>query len=102
MNDSWDLTAYRWLTAIDTPACSFPSMHIMLPAIMCWVAWADGKPWAKWYTAVVLLLSPTILTTKQHYAWDWFGGLAIALFALWLSGLLLGTSQKPVSGIDSP
>ena len=85
---SWDLTAYRWLTALDTPACSFPSMHIMLPTIVCWAVWAEGRRWAGWYIALMLLLSLTILTTKQHYAWDWLGGLSIAVVALWLASYI--------------
>ena len=102
VDDSWDLTAYRWLAAIDSPACSFPSMHIMLPAIVCWAAWAEGKRWARWSAAAMLTLSLTILTTKQHYAWDWFGGLAVAIFALWLSGRLLRISRKPASESGLP
>ena len=86
LEPTWDVTAYRWLTKIDTPACSFPSMHIMLPTIVCWTVFAEGRWWAKWYAAVLLLLSVTILTTKQHYAWDWLGGLAIAMIAIWLAG----------------
>lgn len=83
---SWDITLYRWLTEVDTTACSFPSMHIMLPTIVCWTVFAERRWWAKWYAGALLLLSLTILTTKQHYAWDWLGGLAIAVMALWLAG----------------
>jgi hypothetical protein len=86
VEESWDVTAYRWLTQIDTPACSFPSLHIILPAIVCWMVFADGRWWAGWYAGGMLLLSLTILTTKQHYVWDWLGGLAIACLGLWLAG----------------
>jgi hypothetical protein len=95
---SWDVTAYRWLIAVDTPACSFPSMHVMLPAIVCWTVFAEGRWWAKWYAAALLLLSVTILTTKQHYAWDWLGGLAIAALALWAAGSW--DRKQPATGVQ--
>lgn len=69
---------YRWLTVIDTPANCFPSGHITAPAIGCW-ALARENPWLRWW--IVFLFIPfalTILTTKQHYVWDVFGGLATA------------------------
>ena len=87
LEPSWDVMLYRWLTVIDTAACSFPSFHIMLPAIVCWTVFAERRWWAGWYAGALLLLSFTILTTKQHYAWDWLGGLVIAAIALWLAGL---------------
>ncbi len=61
-------------------------MHIMLPTIVCWTVFAEGRWWANGYAAVLLLLSATILTTKQHYAWDWLGGLVIAMIAIGVAG----------------
>jgi hypothetical protein len=86
LGNRWDETAYRWLTQMDTPACSFPSLHVILPAIVCWTVFAEDRRWAGWYALVVFVLSFTILTTKQHYAWDWLGGLAIACIGIWLAG----------------
>jgi len=86
LDRGWDSAAFRLLADADTPACSFPSMHIMLPTIVCWAVWAERRPWAGWYIAAMFLLSFTILTTKQHYAWDWIGGLAIALIGIWIAG----------------
>lgn len=94
LDDSWDADIYRVLAKADTPACSFPSMHIMLPTIVCWTVWAERRPWAGWYTAGMLLLSLTILTTKQHYAWDWLGGLLIAVLGLWLSGYIVHDEES--------
>lgn len=91
---SWDVTAYRWLTEIDTPACSFPSLHIMLPTIVCWTVYAERRRWAGWYIGTMLVLSFTILTTKQHYAWDWLGGLTIALLGLWIAGRFTASSSR--------
>jgi hypothetical protein len=86
LGETWDVMAYRWLTQIDTPACSFPSLHIILPTIVCWTVFAEGRRWAGWYAGAMLILSLTILTTKQHYAWDWLGGLTIGLLGIWMAG----------------
>jgi hypothetical protein len=75
---------YRWLTIIDTPANCFPSGHITAPAIGCW-ALARENPQRRWLIAILFVpFALTILTTKQHYVWDLFGGLgtaAIGIFA---------------------
>lgn len=66
---------YLWLISIDTPANCFPSGHITSPGIGCWfyVAMYPKRKWIVW--PVFTLLSLTVLTTKQHYIWDIFGGL---------------------------
>ena len=79
--DAW----YRWLVTIDTPANCFPSGHITAPVIGCW-ALAQENP--RWRWLIRLALIPfllTILTTKQHYVWDLFGGLATAAIGVVLS-----------------
>lgn len=90
LDSTWGAEVYRVLTRLDTPACSFPSMHIMLPAIVCWAVWAERRVWAGSYASGMLLLSLTILTTKQHYAWDWLGGLIVAAIGLWAAGRFEG------------
>jgi len=80
---------YRWLTTIDTPANCFPSGHITAPVIGCW-ALAQEHP--RWRWPIRLALIPfllTILTTKQHYVWDLFGGLATAVIGIVLSRYLM-------------
>jgi hypothetical protein len=83
--DAW----YRWLTTIDTPANCFPSGHITAPVIGCW-ALAQERP--RWRWPIRLAVIPfvlTILTTKQHYVWDLFGGLATAIIGIVLSRYLM-------------
>lgn len=78
--------AYRWLCSIDTPANCFPSGHITSPAIGCW---AISKEYPKYRFRIgicFLLLSLSILSTKQHYIWDLPGGLLTAMAGIWLSG----------------
>lgn len=76
--DNW----YRWLTVIDTPANCFPSGHITAPAIG---VWAVSRQYPRWRWPLLILfgfLSVTILTTKQHYIWDLFGGLVTAAIGI--------------------
>ena len=73
---------YRWLTVIDTPANCFPSGHITAPAIGCW-ALAREHPRRRWWIALLFVpFALTILTTKQHYVCDLFGGLATAAIGI--------------------
>lgn len=90
--DAW----YRWLTTIDTPANCFPSGHITAPVIGCW-ALAQENP--RWRWPIRLVLIPfllTILTTKQHYVWDLFGGLTTAVIGIVLSSHMLKKSETKV------
>ncbi|WP_166822697.1 phosphatase PAP2 family protein [Thalassoroseus pseudoceratinae] len=87
--DRWDGQLFRWLAAMDSPACAFPSLHIVLPTICCWIALAERHRYAIPFCVAGVVLSASILTTKQHSIWDWCGGLLIACFALWLSGYII-------------
>lgn len=97
--DRWDGQLFRWLAALDSPACAFPSLHIVLPTICCWIAVVERHRYAVPFCLAALVLSVTILTTKQHSVWDWCGGLLIACFALWLSGRLTAGVPNCVSGV---
>ena len=86
--DGWTQMAFNFLFAVDTPANCFPSGHITAPLIACW-ALATDFPRARIPLWIAFAgLSVTILTTKQHYVVDLFGGLATGLFGLWISGRL--------------
>jgi len=79
--DAW----YRWLTTIDSPANCFPSGHITAPAVGCW-ALGREHPRRRWWIRLAFVpFALTILTTKQHYVWDLFGGLATAAIGVWLT-----------------
>ncbi len=73
---------YRWLTKIDTPANCFPSGHITAPAIGCWALAREKPRWRLFIYAGFIPLSLSILTTKQHYVWDLFGGITTAVIGL--------------------
>ncbi len=73
---------YRVMVAVDTPECCCPSGHIVGPAIIAWGAWRDGTRLGRCMPWVFPPLALTILTTKQHYAWDLIAGLAVAVVAI--------------------
>lgn len=87
-DNSWSSAAYRSLIGLDGPSCAFPSGHIIVPAVLCWAVWRDHHPQRHWAIAAFLLCSPSILTTKQHHAWDLIGGLAVAALGVLASGLI--------------
>lgn len=88
LDDSLHAAVYRWLTIVDTPQCCFPSSHIVVPILACVGLWRD-----RWRGRLPLALlmgicTLAILTTKQHYVWDWLGGSAVAGIGAVLSGLV--------------
>lgn len=82
--------AYRWLCSIDTPANCLPSGHITSPAVGCWALATEHPRHRLWIWPSFLLLSATILTTKQHYLWDLPAGLITAGLGIWASDWVVG------------
>jgi hypothetical protein len=93
-HDGWDARMYRLLTLLDTPACAFPSMHIILPTICAWVALRERQRYAVPFAVFLALLVPSVLTTKQHYLVDVLAGFAIPVAAIWIAGRILGAGAK--------
>lgn len=69
---------WRWLYSVDTPANALPSLHVANTCLAaarlrrCGGAWRGIAP--AWAALIVL----STLTTKQHYAIDLAGGMALA------------------------
>ena len=79
---------YRYLMSIDGPANCFPSGHITAPGLGCYFLMRDRPRLKAVIIPVFILLSMSVLTTKQHYCWDILGGLfsiflGVSLSALW-------------------
>lgn len=69
---------FAWLYSNDAPGNTFPSIHAA--ASLC-VGWGLKRwPWRLWGLAVAV----SILTVKQHFVLDLFGGAAVAAFSFWL------------------
>ncbi len=69
---------------------SFPCMHIALALASFWFL----LPWKR-IAAIVLafdtiLLIPAILLLEWHYLIDMFGGIAVVIAAIWISGRVSG------------
>jgi len=77
--------AYLWLISVDTPRCCFPSAHILVPTLACAALWRDGRRGGVALPLAIGACLLTILTTKQHYLWDLFGGLAVAAIGWYLT-----------------
>jgi hypothetical protein len=93
--------AYRWLVSIDTPLCCFPSAHILVPVLGCAGLWLDGRRGGFVLPLALAVCTLSILTTKQHYSWDWLGGLGVALLGMLVAALLLpATAREAASPAD--
>ncbi len=86
MDGGWSGFAYRWLCSIDTPANCLPSGHITSPTVGCWALSREHPKHRIWIWPALLVLSVTILTTKQHYLWDLPAGMLSAAIGIWISG----------------
>lgn len=84
---------FQWLYSIDTAANCFPSGHITAPLIAFYALTLEHPTKRRWLWLTFGLLCPTILTTRQHYAIDLFGGLATGIFGLWAARLWMGEAD---------
>jgi hypothetical protein len=92
--DGLDASVYRVVAILDSPECCCPSGHIIVPVLGCWALWRDGNRWRVWLVVLLALLAPTILTTKQHYAWDLLGGLAAAWVGVLTARAVFGEDRR--------
>lgn len=72
----WWQSWYALMWQIDAAHNCFPSLHVAIPTLVSLTLWRDrgwrcGLPLSFW-TALIAI---SIVTTKQHYAIDAFGGL---------------------------
>jgi hypothetical protein len=87
---------FRLLFVLDAPNNCFPSAHVAIPAIMA-VALARAYPrWQGIIGPVFVLWSFTILTTEQHYAVDWVGGVVSAAIGWWIAKALVVPNRRVV------
>ncbi len=88
-DDSWSNMAYRSLIEFDSPECSFPSSHVIVPLLACFALRREkslGRCWPL-VAAGVMICCLSILTTKQHYLWDLLGGTCAAAMGWYVSRL---------------
>lgn len=80
--DSLTASFYNLMVSVDTPNCCFPSGHITIPAILVWTLGRQHPRAAAPLWIAFALLSVTIVTTRQHYLVDLFGGLGTAMIGV--------------------
>lgn len=76
-----DLTSllYRGFLLLDTSNNAFPSGHLTIPIVCSWGAAIDRPHWRVPLVVLLVLLAPSVLTTKQHSIPDLCAGVATAL-----------------------
>lgn len=74
----------------DTALAAFPSGHVALPTCLAALAFRGGLRMRWLFVAWAVVLSATVLTTRQHTSPDVVGGLIWGLTAATLGARLLG------------
>lgn len=88
-------SAWELLHALDGVNNCFPSGHITIPAVTA-AGFAAQYPRARpWAWLALALLTPSVITTSQHYVWDIAGGLATATLGLLLARAPLWRTGRP-------
>ena len=60
----------------------FPSGHIVFPMIGCWALYRDRRRAANIVAGMTAVSSFSILTIKEHVAWDWLSGVLVGVIAI--------------------
>lgn len=77
---------YDYLYAVDTPWNAWPSLHIVqsLLAVLVVSRWYNTENY-RWQIRILwfawLMLTISVMTTKQHFVWDVVTGIIIAVLA---------------------
>jgi hypothetical protein len=79
-----DLTSslYRAFMLVDTNHNALPSGHLTIPIVCAWGATLDRPRWRAPLVALLVVLAPSVLTTKQHAVPDLVAGVATALVGI--------------------
>jgi hypothetical protein len=88
LDDTLSAGTYRLLLAVDGPGNCFPSAHVTIPAVAVWALGRERPRWRGPLWALFAVLSLSILTTRQHYVVDLFGGLATGALGVAVSNRL--------------
>ena len=76
-----------WLMTIlriaDTPANCFPSLHVSSTFLCAFAFLEDQRRYFPFFFSWAFLITLSTMTTKQHYAVDAIGGVAMAYAVYW-------------------
>lgn len=76
---------YAAMITLDTPVNCFPSGHITIPTVLLWAVLREHPRHRFMVWTAFLIMSFSIVTTKQHYIIDYVGGLMTAGFGIGFS-----------------
>lgn len=79
----------------------FPSGHIVFPMIGCWALYRDRRPAAILIGCLTAVSSVSILTIKEHVAWDWLGGMVVGAIAVSTAEWMTSKFERQCAG-DKP
>ncbi|MBI3073037.1 MAG: phosphatase PAP2 family protein [Deltaproteobacteria bacterium] len=77
----WHVSFLQWVRQIDVANNTFPSSHVALSFACALSTFRDNKRSGLVTIGMALCLAVSILTTKQHYVVDSFGGLLVGYIA---------------------
>jgi membrane-associated phospholipid phosphatase len=86
------LRLVRWLYQSDDRAHTFPSSHVLISMTMSYYLALAFPGFAAVIWAVGCTIAVSTVFVKQHFVFDVLGGLAFALIAVQVAGLLLPLS----------
>ena len=69
---------------VDPPTNLFPSQHLSSTMLACLAAWKARPAWGKIILPLAILISLSILTTKQHYIADGVAAGVLTYIAWWI------------------
>lgn len=75
----------RSVYATDPPVNTFPSLHVAMATSMTIAAFGLGRRVGAITLLFTALMTVSVLTLKQHFLADIFGGWALSAFAAWVS-----------------
>ncbi len=79
-----------------------PSSHVAVAFVCLMLMWLYRRKVFYWYLPTVSILSVSVVYNRYHYISDVFAGIAVGLFALWLTPRLQRGWERRVSGRNSP
>jgi len=68
---------------LDTAKNAFPSQHVAFSFVCAFILATAYKKWGWFFVLIASAIAISTVLIKQHYVWDIFGGLAVAVFAYW-------------------
>ena len=91
--DDWTQFGYQFLQLVDKPFNQLPSLHVSYAILLGVSLWDVAESKKRWIIVayrllligVCTLIAISTVLTYQHHLLDMVGGVALAVFVLWLS-----------------